>query len=74
MLVHGYVPGDTPGNLAFAVHVMMAAIITFGGTLQLIPQIRARAISFHRWNGRLFIALAFGISLAGIFTNAVRER
>ena len=73
MLVHGYVAGDTAGNLAFAAHVLMAAVITFGATLQLIPQIRARAISFHRWNGRLFIVTAFAISLAGLFLTWSRE-
>ncbi len=71
-LTHGYIAGDTAGNLAFAAHVMLAAIITFGGTLQLIPQIRARAIGFHRWNGRLFILTAFVISLTGLFMNATR--
>lgn len=71
-LTHGYIAGDTGGNLAFAAHVMMAAVITFGGTLQLIPQIRARAISFHRWNGRLFILTAFAISLAGLFLTVSR--
>ncbi|MBP6013463.1 MAG: DUF2306 domain-containing protein [Alphaproteobacteria bacterium] len=71
-LTHGYIAGDTVGNLAFAAHVMLAAIITFGGTLQLVPQIRARAISFHRWNGRVFILTAFVISLTGLFMNATR--
>ncbi len=71
-LTHGYIAGDTAGNLAFAAHVMLAAIITFGGTLQLVPQIRARAIGFHRWNGRLFIVTAFVISLTGLFMNATR--
>ena len=71
-LTHGYIAGDTAGNLAFAAHVMLAAIITFGGTLQLIPQIRASAIGFHRWNGRLFILTAFVISLTGLFMNATR--
>lgn len=71
-LPHGYVAGDTIGNLTLAAHVMMAAIITFGGTLQLIPQIRARAIWFHRWNGRLFVSIAFAISLAGLFLHAAR--
>ncbi|MCE9522779.1 MAG: DUF2306 domain-containing protein [Alphaproteobacteria bacterium] len=71
-LTHGYVAGDTMGNLAFAAHVLLAAIITFGGTLQLLPQIRARAIGFHRWNGRLFILTAFVISLTGLFMNATR--
>lgn len=72
LLTHGYIAGDAAGNLAFAAHVLMAALITFGGTLQLIPQIRARAISFHRWNGRLFILTAFAISLAGLFLTVSR--
>jgi uncharacterized membrane protein len=71
-MTHGYVAGDTAGNLAFALHVMMAAVITAGGTLQLIPRIRARAIWFHRLNGRVFIFTAFAISLAGLFLNATR--
>lgn len=71
-LPHGYVAGDTVGNLTLAAHVAMAAVITFGGTLQLIPQIRDRAIWFHRWNGRLFIIIAFAISLVGLFLNATR--
>jgi hypothetical protein len=48
------VPGDTAGNLAFAAHTLLAAVIAFGGAMQLIPQIRARAISVHRWIGRGF--------------------
>ncbi len=71
-LTHGYVAGDTAGNLAFASHVMMAAVITASGTLQLIPWIRAHGISFHRWSGRVFIVTAFAISLAGLFMHATR--
>src|SRR5262245_60254234 len=51
-LYSGYVAGDVAGNLAFAAHVMLAAVVTVGGALQLIPRIRARAIAVHRWNGR----------------------
>ena len=50
----------------------MAATITFGGTLQLVPQIRARALPFHRWNGRLYILTAFAISIAGLYLVLVR--
>jgi uncharacterized membrane protein len=71
-MTHGYVAGDTAGNLAFAAHVMMAAVITASGTVQLIPWIRAHAISFHRFSGRVFIFIAFAISLAGLFLNATR--
>ncbi|WP_299348280.1 hypothetical protein, partial [uncultured Maritalea sp.] len=45
---HGFVPGDTWGNVAFAAHMIVAAILTFGGALQLVPKIRAKAAPFHR--------------------------
>ena len=66
-LLKGYVAGDTAGNLFFAAHVLLAAVISFGGALQLVPQIRARALLFHRWNGRLFMLTALGISLDGLY-------
>jgi uncharacterized membrane protein len=68
----GYVAGDTVGNLAFAAHVLLAAIIAFGGAIQLIPQIRARATSIHRWNGRLFLLTAWGASVSGLYMIWVR--
>jgi hypothetical protein len=66
-LFKGYVPGDRAGNLAFAAHVLLAAIVAFGGTVQLIPQIRKRFIAVHRWNGRLFLLTAIAASLAGVY-------
>jgi len=67
-----YVPGDTAGNMAFAAHALGAGIIAFGGALQLVPQIRARAPVFHRWNGRLFLLTAIGLSLSGFYLVWVR--
>src|SRR5260370_42380174 len=67
-----YVPGDTAGNLAFAAHALLAAVIAFGGAIQLIPQIRARSISVHRWNGRVFFATALGLSVSGLYMEWVR--
>ncbi len=72
LLFDGYVSGDLVGNLLFAAHVLLAASITAGGTLQLVPQIRTRALWFHRWNGRLYIGTAFVISLAGLYLTWVR--
>jgi hypothetical protein len=43
------------GNAFFGAHVLMAAVLTLGGTLQLVPQIRARLIAFHIWLGRVFL-------------------
>ncbi|MGA8273652.1 MAG: DUF2306 domain-containing protein [Candidatus Sulfotelmatobacter sp.] len=69
---HGYVAGDTMGNLAIAVHLISAVIVILAGMLQLIPQIRNRFPVFHRWNGRLYIVTAFTISLAGLYMMWVR--
>jgi hypothetical protein len=67
-----YVPGDTTGNLAFAAHTLLAAVIAFGGTMQLIPQVWARAISVHRWIGRVFFVTASGLSGSGLYSEWVR--
>jgi uncharacterized membrane protein len=67
-----YVRGDTAGNLAFAAHALLASVIAFGGAIQLIPQIRARAISVHRWNGRVFFVTALGLSVSGLYMEWVR--
>nr|WP_295783421.1 DUF2306 domain-containing protein [Rhodoferax sp.] len=71
-LIKGYVPGDTAGNWAFAAHMLLAAIITLGGVLQLVPQIRARAIAFHRWNGRVFMLAVMAASIGGLYLTWVR--
>jgi hypothetical protein len=67
VLVGGYVAGGTIGNVALAAHLLLAAIITMGGPLQLFPWIRTRFLPFHRWNGRLYILTAIVISLTGIY-------
>ena len=64
--LRGFVPGDTLGNLVFGTHVLVAAIIVFGGSLQLIPRLRTRAVAVHRWNGRLFLAAAIAAALGGL--------
>ena len=71
-LTDGYVAGDTAGNLFFITHALLAAVLTFGGTLQLVPQIRQRALAFHRWNGRLFMITALGAASSGIWLEWVR--
>ena len=69
---HRYVPGDTVGNSAFALHLLLAAIITFGGPLQLIPQIRTRAATFHRWIGRIYLPASFTAGIAGLYLMWIR--
>jgi hypothetical protein len=69
----GFVDGDLVGNAALIAHLFIAFVITVGGTLQLIPQIRTYAPVFHRWNGRLYIAIAFVTSLAALYMIWTRE-
>ena len=73
MLLKGYVPGDTAGNIAFGAHALLAGIIAFGGALQLIPALRARWPALHRWNGRVFMVTAIGVSLTGFYMVWVRH-
>src|SRR6185295_9650602 len=69
---HGYVAGETVGNVAVAVHLLAAVFIILSGAIQLVPQVRHRAPSFHRWNGRLYMLAAFAVSLAGLHMLWVR--
>lgn len=66
ILTGGHVPGERMGNLAVGIHLLLAVIITVGGPLQLIPQVRNYAKSFHRWNGRVYIVTAIVISISGL--------
>lgn len=71
-LITGFVAGDTIGNLFFAAHVLIAAPITFGGLVQLLPAIRTRWPAVHRWNGRVYLACALALSLGGLWLVWVR--
>ena len=72
-LIKGYVAGDTAGNVMFAIHVLLAAVMTLGGLAQLVPAIRQRAPRLHRWNGRLFFLLAWLMALGGLWLTGVRQ-
>ena len=71
-VIDGFVAGDAAGNLQFGVHVLMAAILTFGGILQLWPALRRRAAGFHRWNGRVFVAAATVAATGGLWLVWIR--
>lgn len=71
-LISGYIAGDRSGNLVFAVHVLLAALITTSGIVQNVPQIRSRALAFHRCNGRLYVLVSFVMALGGVWMIWVR--
>ena len=66
ILPHGYVPGDTAGNLVVAVHLMFAVLIIVGGSLQVMTGVHRRFPRFHRINGRIYLVSAFVMSLGGL--------
>lgn len=65
-LIKGFVAGDFAGNLAFASHVLLAAVITGAGLVQLIPVIRRRWPAVHRWNGRIYLVTALLLAAGGL--------
>jgi hypothetical protein len=73
ILPKGYIAGDTTGNMFFATHTLIAAVVAFGGVLQLMPKLRVRFPAFHRWNGRVFLTAIFAASLSGMTMNWWRE-
>jgi hypothetical protein len=69
----GLVEGDLVGNIALVVHLIIAFVVTISGTLQLMLQIRRHAPAFHRWNGRLYILMAFVTSIAALYMVWTRD-
>ncbi len=69
----GHVQGDFWGNIAVMAHVLLAAIITVGGLLQLIPILRKQWPRLHRWNGRLYVTTAMVMSISGMFMIITRH-
>jgi hypothetical protein len=62
----GYRSGDTMGNLVLASHLLFAAVVTIGGLLKLLPQLRQRYPRIHRWNGRIFMLSAVVAGAGGL--------
>jgi hypothetical protein len=74
IMVNGIIPGDVRGNTALLLHIAIAFWITVGGTLQLMPFVRNNARTFHRWNGRFYIVIAFVTSIAAIYMTWARDQ
>jgi uncharacterized membrane protein len=66
VLTHGWIAGDLAGNLVVAAHLAFAALVVLGGLVQLLPQVRARWPKLHRWNGRVYVAAACTVAIAGL--------
>jgi len=69
---NGYLPGVTKGNWAVVVHLVAAVVIMLAGAAQLVPQVRSRFPTFHRWNGRIYMLSAVALSTAGLYMIWIR--
>jgi hypothetical protein len=67
VLPHGYEPGNAVGNAALAAHLLFAAVLSFGGPLQLVPWLRSRFPALHRWTGRIYVPTAFVAGVTGLY-------
>ncbi len=65
-LINGFIDGDLIGNIVLLSHLVFAFVITLGGPLQLVPQIRTHVPRFHHWNGRIYLLAAVIMALGGI--------
>jgi len=66
-LINGFIEGDPLGNFVLVLHLVFAFVITVGGPLQLVPQIRNNAPTFHHWNGRIYLLAALVMALGGFY-------
>lgn len=66
-LIKGYEAGDGFGNLMFITHVLLAAVMTLAGLMQLTAPLRNWAPRIHRMSGRVFLVLAVYLALGGLW-------
>lgn len=71
-LIDGHIEGDGLGNVVFAVHVLIASLVTLCGLLQLMPQLRSRWPRVHRWTGRVYLVISTLTALTGVWLTVVR--
>ena len=68
---HAWVPGDHVGNAAAAGHLLLAVVVMLLGALQLVPALRRRAPTVHRWSGRVFVLAAMAMAASGVYMTFV---
>lgn len=59
--------GDDTIRLMFFAHTIPAIYLSLFGVFQLVPSLRNRFKTFHRWNGRTFLILGFTGAFTGLF-------
>ena len=70
-LVEPYNPGFAEHPIATGIHVVLGALYLTFAPIQLIRWIRARALGYHRWAGRLLVPIGALVGLAALFLGLV---
>ncbi len=66
-MIRGYRNGETINNAVLLLHVIPVMLISLSATFQFVPMVRQRFPVFHRWNGRLFLAVGFFGAISGLY-------
>ncbi|WP_026375286.1 DUF2306 domain-containing protein [Aestuariibacter salexigens] len=66
-MIRGYKNGESFNNFVLLLHVIPVMVISMSATLQLVPFIRNRYRTFHRWNGRVFLIVGFFGAVSGLY-------
>ena len=72
VLPHGWKDGAVLDNSVLAGHLLFTVVIVLGGLVQLLPVVRRRVPSLHRWTGRVYLLTAAALSLGGLYLLWVR--
>lgn len=67
VLPHGWKDGAVLDNSVLAGHLLFTVVIVLGGLVQLLPVVRRRVPSLHRWTGRAYLVTAAALSLGGLY-------
>ena len=70
-LTDPYQPGFLAFPLMTALHVVLGAIYLALAPLQFLQQIRTRWFGYHRWAGRLLVAIGLVIGITALFMGFV---
>lgn len=73
-LANGFIAGDGIGNIALAIHILVAGLIIAAGQIQLVPAIRNTLPLLHRCSGWFFMVASVIVSIAGFYLTWSRER
>ncbi|GGD63247.1 DUF2306 domain-containing protein [Lacimicrobium alkaliphilum] len=73
-LANGFIAGDSMGNMALAIHILVAGLIIAAGQIQLVPAIRNKLPLLHRCSGWFFMIASVIVSIAGFYLTWSRER